>query len=374
MLPDSAVSKAEQDAASSHVEAGVADGYSFAVEAGLDAPAAPDDEGAVDAFLGVPPSCQGAGDGRSNCGPNGESCCTSPEIPGGSFFRSYDGVSCPGGPAAGVDGVGCYLSISFPATVSAFRLDKYEITVGRFRQFVSAVVAGWRPEAGGGKHVYLNSGQGLSNTGGGSDHEGGWQEAWNVNLLPTAPGWDEVLTQRCGRPTWTSSPMNNESRPVDCETWYAAYAFCIWDGGFLPSEAEWNYAASGGDEQRVYPWSSPAASTAIDCTYANYLANSGPCTSPPGGSPNNVGSESPKGDGKWGHVDMAGNVWEWTLDFASEYASACDDCAYVGLPVPVPASWRIRGGGFVSPSEAVLASAHYASPAEAIGARCARAP
>ncbi len=49
-----------------------------------------------------------------------------------------------------------------PASVSGFRLDKYQVTVGRFRQFVAASVAGWRPAAGSGKHAHLNGGQGLA--------------------------------------------------------------------------------------------------------------------------------------------------------------------------------------------------------------------
>jgi hypothetical protein len=34
--------------------------------------------------------------------------------------------------------------------------------------------------------------------------------------------------------TWTPSPGNNENLPVNCINWYRAYAFCTWDGGFLP--------------------------------------------------------------------------------------------------------------------------------------------
>ena len=105
-------------------------------------------------------------------------------------------------------------------------------------------------------------------------------------------------------------------------------AFCAWDGGFLPTEAEWNYAAAGGSEQRVYPWSNPASSLAIDCSYANYVDATGACVNPPNGAVNRVGSESPAGDSKWGQADLAGNVYEWTLDyFASLYGNPCNDCA-----------------------------------------------
>ncbi|XXY50037.1 SUMF1/EgtB/PvdO family nonheme iron enzyme [Sorangium sp. So ce269] len=63
----------------------------------------------------VPPSsCAGI---VAKCGPVGsESCCTTVVVPGGSFDRSNDPVH--------------------PATVSGFLLDRFEVTVGRYREFV----------------------------------------------------------------------------------------------------------------------------------------------------------------------------------------------------------------------------------------------
>jgi formylglycine-generating enzyme required for sulfatase activity len=301
----------------------------------------------VDAMPQPPPSCQTAGAGRTDCGPHGsESCCASPAVDGGTFYRSYDGVS--------------YMSHTDRATVSSFRLDRFEVTVGRFREFVGRVVAGWVPAAGSGKHAYLNGGAGLSGT------EPGWDMAWNANLATTPAAWDSNLTTYCPTsPTWTGAP----ELPINCVTWYEAYAFCIWDGGFLPSEAEWNYAAAGGAKQRAYPWAMPANSTTIDCTLANY-ANQPTC----GMAPWKGGTASPAGDGLWGQADLAGNVREWVLDSYAAYTDPCNDCAFIA-----PNSLIVtRGGSFEDPAMFVLVSYRPDdSPTfrdSGIGLRCARPP
>src|SRR5439155_17977855 len=86
----------------------------------------------------------------------------------------------------------------------------------------------------------------------------GWDPAWNGALAADSPGLVALLGGCGATHTWTDAPADNEDRPLDCISWYEAFAFCIWDGGYLPSDAEWNYAAAGGAEQRAYPWSIPA--------------------------------------------------------------------------------------------------------------------
>jgi formylglycine-generating enzyme required for sulfatase activity len=116
------------------------------------------------------------------------------------------------------------------------------VTVGRFRQFVRAVVQdGWSPTPGAGKHLRLNGGKGLAVNGGG--FEPGWKGAW-PQLAAAAADWDTNLECGAGKWTWTSEAGPDENEPINCESWYEAYAFCIYDGGFLPSEAEWNFVAS----------------------------------------------------------------------------------------------------------------------------------
>ena len=293
-----------------------------------------------------PPSCRGTGNGISECGPTRESCCASPEVPGGEYYRSFDGVST------------IYTSQAFPATVSGFRLDKNEITVGRFRQFVSAVVGGWRPPAGSGAHEHLHGGSGLADSTTPGRYETGWDRAWDASLATRETEWTNNLQCFAATQTWTPVAGANEGLPITCVDWYEAYAFCIWDGGFLPSEAEWNYAATGGSEQRVYPWSVPPSSMSIDCQHAN-LVDLNPCVGPPpNGIPNRVGSESPAGDGKWGQADLAGNAWEWTLDFYADYAPASAD----GANLDTNEFRVIRGGAFDYHSTNLLASFRYDSP------------
>jgi formylglycine-generating enzyme len=321
-------------------------------------------ESCSDGGCGFFPSCTGGGAGAQNdCGgADGDAgtsdCCASLEVPGGMFDRGYDPVS-PG-----------FMNSNFPATVSGFRLDQYEVTVGRFRKFVSAVVGGYVPAAGDGKHAHLNGGSGLTNVGADAgSSEPGWSMSWNSNLTSSQATWNSDLS--CPGGTWTASAGSGEHQPIACVTWYEAYAFCIWDGGFLPSEAEWNFAASGGSEQRVYPWSSPATSTTIDCAHANYSPMTGPCSAT---GANNVGSESTTGDGKYGQADLSGNVWEWTLDSSAPYVTPCIDCGNVS-----PLASRVaRGGSYSLVASALLTSYRSSYPVAtrdgSVGVRCARVP
>ncbi|HKO52990.1 MAG TPA: SUMF1/EgtB/PvdO family nonheme iron enzyme [Polyangiaceae bacterium] len=301
----------------------------------------------------APPSCSGL---AASCGTPNESCCTSPLVTGGSFKRDNDA--------------------NYPATVSTFRLDKFEVTVGRFRKFVSAVVGGWAPAAGAGKHAHLNGGAGLKNSAG-AGYETGWDAQWSVDHLPTNKAtWDGPNALGCGNGTfhtWTSENGGNETRPINCVSWFRAAAFCIWDGGFLPSEAEWSYAAVGGSAQREYPWGSTAPGMNANlAVYDCYLNGSGICSGITSIAP--VGSV-PLGNGAFGQADLVGNVSEWTADWWAENTATCDNCASLDRLNSVPV---LRGGDFFSSVGVLGASDRATYWAEAnqepFGVRCARIP
>src|SRR5262249_1934838 len=133
--------------------------------------------------------------------------------------------------------------------------------------------------------------------------------------------------------TWTDSVGQNETRPINCVTWYEAMAFCAWDGGYLPTEAEWNYAATGGRDQPADVWSTPPSSVSVDPTRGSYYSDNSPTGCIGDGNAActladllPVGSK-PAGDGKWGQSDLFGNVEEWGLDWKDTYQTSCVDCA-----------------------------------------------
>jgi formylglycine-generating enzyme required for sulfatase activity len=165
--------------------------------------------------------------------------------------------------------------------------------------------------------------------------------------------------------TWTDTAGAGDNYPINCVSWYEAFAFCIWDGGRLPTEAEWEYAAAGGSENRLYPWGSEPP----DETRASYLCL--PFVS--------VGSKS-AGAGRWGHLDLAGSMWEWTFDWYDE--NWYSDPAATGTNVCNLTPTRLRtnrGGGWDYGSDYLRAAyrglelfppkTHFPS----IGFRCARA-
>ena len=285
------------------------------------------------------PGCTGL---LASCGPNGkEDCCATSQVAGGMFNRDNN--------------------MMYPATISSFKLDRFEVTVGRFRRFAEAY-PGSKPQADAGKHPKIAG--------------SGWNAIWAPSLpKDKATLINEIITN-CNHPpdpyfpTWTDMPGANEDKPINCISWYVAFAFCAWDGGRLPTNAELSYAQSGGSEQRMYPWGSMSPdgnyavfncmgdnSAAQDCKASDIVA---------------VGSRSPTGDGKFMQADLAGNVWEWVLDSFDTYPTPCVDCATLG-----PSTQRtMRGGGWGN-NGSLIASDYTEWPVpttegDALGVRCAR--
>lgn len=331
-------------------------------------------------------SCDGKSPGADkSCGgvdgddsrPGNQDCCETREVPGGAYNRFNDP--------------------SYPAKVSKFKLDTFLVTVGRFRQWVNATkgnLASSAPPAGAGANPNIPN--------------SGWRTEWN-RFLPASmadvdrmlgPEYDvdgilacqygTILEQQGALTWWTKELDKNikasntdrpeilsentkealDRKPLNCVPWHVLFAFCIWDGGRLPTDAEFGYAALGGNEQRMFPWGS------LDDSEVAPIGGREDLSSPPIfkagkkymaarlwddriGNGENVFEDNygltwgtnqfgaadnashimpvgrrPAGNGKWGHTDLAGNMFEWMLDEGPIRPGECNDCANVSWPKP----------------------------------------
>ena len=173
----------------------------------------------------------------------------------------------------------------------------------------------------------------------------------------TAPGSGRACNQGIA---------GRDNHPINCVDWNQARAYCRWRGGDLPTEAQWEYAARGTDG-RTYPWGNDAPMSQLCWSGGGAtLANTCP-----------VGS-FPSGASPFGALDLAGNVWEWTLDWYGAYVGS------VGTNVTDPAgaasgiSRVNRGGAWGNALEIdvrpmIRFGGRPTRRLESLGFRCARA-
>jgi formylglycine-generating enzyme required for sulfatase activity len=147
----------------------------------------------------------------------------------------------------------------------------------------------------------------------------------------------------------TRPPAGKEQLPVYNVTWQDAQTFCgRFDGGRLPTEAEWEYAARGGVADLDYPWGNDYTDTTPGGA-ATKRAHSGSSTGPVA-----VGSFPPNA---YGLHDMSGNVWEWTADWYDLHY-------YAESPVdnptgPATGRYKVIRGGSWADGETRLGTVYY---------------
>jgi len=142
---------------------------------------------------------------------------------------------------------------------------------------------------------------------------------------------------------------DNAELPATCVSHGDAARYCAWKGHRLPTEAEWEWVATGGDDKLPWPWGTSLPSDANVC----WQRQRGPCAT------------RAKPAGAFGTFDMSGNVSEWTDTAYAAYGGVTAD----------PQRKVVRGGSWESTKESELEPKHRAwRPADyrdvTIGFRC----
>lgn len=202
-----------------------------------------------------------------------------------------------------------------PVEVGPFRMSRTPVTCAEFARFVE--------EGGYRRREFWD--------------EAGW--AWRESAGATHPVYWKRDGSRWFRRRFDRWEPLPEREPVIHVNAHEAEAYCRWAGRRLPTEAEWEMAASG-PTKRTFPWGEAPP----DPRRANLDARLTGCVDV---------DALPDGDGPFGCRQMIGNVWEWTADVFGPYPGFVPD-PYREYSQPWFGTHRVlRGGSWATPARLI---------------------
>ena len=133
---------------------------------------------------------------------------------------------------------------------------------------------------------------------------------------PKARWWCAVRQAQWDQPEGPGSSVENRTHhPVVHVSWNDAQAYCLWAGSRLPTEAEWEYVARGGLEQKLYPWGDSLTPDGVH--RCNIWQGNFPSTDSAEDGYAGTCPVDTFGPNAFGLFCMTGNVWEWCSDWFS---------------------------------------------------------